>query len=287
MNLEPRRQFLKRLRHLALLPALAGGGAWTWGSTAERHRLVVEKHDLPLALGPRAPRKFRVVALSDFHFDPLYEHDYVMEYVRQASALDADIVFLLGDFITKDVTRVDELASILSGVKQRHGIYACLGNHDHWEDPRHVMKCLRHDGIDLLLNQHTRVPMGGGELVVAGLASVWGGDPKWSKAAQGLKEDDRVITLMHEPDYIYELRRDAQHIALQLSGHTHGGQVRLPGLGALRLPRYGIRYDAGFYDVNGVKLYVTRGVGTVHVDVRFFCPPEISCFDITNTSLPA
>lgn len=288
MTPEPRRAFLKRLRNFAALPLLAGGAGWGYASIIERHRLVVESHILPLALGASAPPKFRAVALSDFHFDPLFEHDYVMECVRRANELKPDLVFLLGDYVTKDVTRMDELAAILSRLEPRYGIFACLGNHDHWEDPRYIMKCLRDTGIEMLLNQHTRVPCGDGEVVVAGLASVWGGTPKWSEAVHGMKPEDRAITLMHEPDYISTLRHmDHQHLALQLSGHTHGGQVCLPGLGAMRLPRWGHQYEAGFYDVDGMKLYVTRGVGTVHVDVRLFCPPEITCFDITNTSLPA
>ncbi len=287
MNIEPRRAFLKRLRFLAAAPVLAGGGTLAWGSTLERHRLVVEKHDLPLALGASGPQKFRAVVLSDFHFDPLFEHDYLLECVRRANELKPDIVFLLGDYISKSVARVDELAAILSKLEQRAGIYACLGNHDHWEDPRYVIKCLGKTGIVPLMNQHTRVPCAGGDLVIAGLASVWGGDPRWPDASKGLKPDDRIITLMHEPDYIGQLRPDAKRIALQLSGHTHGGQVCLPFFGPLHLPRWGHKYDAGFYDVDGIKLYVNRGIGTVHVDVRLFCPPEISCFDITNTSLAA
>ena len=287
MNPVPRRTFLKRLRNFAALPVLAGGGAWAFGSTLERHRLVVEKQDLALNLGPSAPPKLRVVALSDFHFDPLYEHDYVLECVRRANELQPDIVFLLGDYITKAVTRMDELATILSGLKQRYGIYACLGNHDHWEDPKHVVQCLQKSGIDLLLNQHTRVKCADGELVVAGLASVWGGSPDWAATSKGLKPTDRVVTLMHEPDFIYRLKAYPQQIAVQLSGHTHGGQVCLPGIGALQLPRWGHRYEAGLYDVDGIKLYVTRGVGTVHVNLRLFCPPEITCFDITNSTLAA
>lgn len=285
MSTEPRRTFLRRLRNFVGVPLVAGGAGWGYGSAVERHRLVVERHDVKLDLGARGPRKIRAVALSDFHFDPLYEDDYILECVRRANELKPDVVFLTGDFVTQRVARIDELATMFAGLGQKFGIFACMGNHDFREDPRHVMASLRKEGIDLLFNQHTRVPCGDGELVIAGLASVWGSFPNWPLAAKGLKPDDRAIMLMHEPDYADDLSQDARRIALQISGHTHGGQVCLPGIGALHLPKFGRSYEAGFYDVNGIKLYVARGVGTVRINVRLFCPPEITCLDITNTAV--
>jgi predicted MPP superfamily phosphohydrolase len=288
MSLEPRRNFLKRLRNFTVAPMLTGWAGYGYAHTLERHRLVVEKHEVSLELGPKAPAKFRAVALSDFHFDPLFESDYVLKYVAATNELNPDIVFLTGDFITRRAARVDELAGMLTSLKQKSGIFACTGNHDHYEDPKHVISCLRKEGIEVLFNQHTRVPCAGGELVLAGLASAWGGIPNWPHAAKGVKADDRVIMLMHEPDYADDLRSiDARRIAFQVSGHTHGGQICFPGFGALRLPRFGLKYEAGFYDIAGIKLYVARGVGTVHFNVRLFCPPEITCFDVTNTSLIA
>jgi predicted MPP superfamily phosphohydrolase len=286
MSIEPRRTFLKRLRNFAAAPMLMGGAGLGFGSTVERHRLTLEQHDLPLALGPKAPAKFRAVALTDFHFDPLYEDGYVQQYISAANALKPDIVFLTGDYITQRVDRMDDLAVMLSKLQQRSGIFACTGNHDHWEDPRHVVGCLRKQGIEVLYNQHTRVPCAGGELVIAGLASACDGLPNWPETVKGLKPNDRTIALMHEPDYVNQLcRLDAKRIALQLSGHTHGGQVCLPWFGAMHLPRFGRNYEAGFYDVKGIKLYVGRGLGTTNINVRLFCPPEITCFDITNTSV--
>jgi predicted MPP superfamily phosphohydrolase len=121
--------------------------------------------------------------------------------------------------------------------------------------------------------------------VIAGLQSAWAGRPDWHNTADGLRKDDRVIALMHEPDFADNLAVDSR-VAFQLSGHTHGGQVRIPGWGALILPSWGKRYQAGFYDVGArksLKLYVNRGIGTIQHHVRVFCPPEIACFDVVNT----
>ena len=94
------------------------------------------------------------------------------------------------------------------------------------------------------------------------------------------------MVMMHKPDFAQMLKEDPR-IALQLSGHTHGGQVRIPLVGALRLPLWGRIYQAGFYDVGGLKLHVNRGIGTITWHVRLFCPPEIACFDITNSGASA
>jgi predicted MPP superfamily phosphohydrolase len=98
-----------------------------------------------------------------------------------------------------------------------------------------------------------------------------------------VKADERALALVHEPDFADHLATD-RRIAMQVSGHTHGGQVRVPGIGALRLPSWGKRYQAGLYDVGNLKLHVNRGIGTITHHVRFMCPPEIACFDITNAA---
>jgi predicted MPP superfamily phosphohydrolase len=282
MSVENRRAFLKRLKNI-YAPVLLGMGApYGYGSVIERHRIVVERHDVKLALGKRGPQRLRIVSLTDFHFDPLYEEDFLTDVVHRTNSLNPDLVVLTGDYITDTAIRMDDFAKVMSGLKPKSGIFGCLGNHDTWHTSSHVTASLKKRGVEMLMNQHSRVPCAGGEIVVAGLHSAWGGFPNWAGAMQGTRGDDRAVLLMHEPDTARTLCND-RRIVLQLSGHTHGGQVRMPGLGALRLPKWGKIYQSGFYDVNGLQLYVSRGVGTIGVHVRFLCPPEIACFDIVNT----
>lgn len=281
---ESRRSFLARLKW-GYAPLLAGGsGAYAYGSVLERHRVVVEKHAVKLALGEHGPAGLRAVSLTDFHFDPLYETGYLEECVRKANALDPDVVILTGDYISRTSDRMRDLAEVLGGLRAKVGIYACLGNHDFWDDPIVVQKALQSKGIDVLMNQHTRVSCGGGQMLIAGLNSAWSGRPDWGRVAGSFKSQDRALVLMHEPDFADQLSQDPRAV-IQFSGHTHGGQVRFPLLGALRLPSWGKNYEAGFYDIRKLKLHVNRGIGTVHYHVRFLCPPEIACFDITNTDL--
>ncbi len=263
---------------------IGSSSSYAYGSMLERHRVVIEKHEVQLALGEHAPSKLRAVSLTDFHFDPLYETDYINECVRQANALNPDVVLLTGDYISNTSDRMNDLAEALGGLRAKVGIYASLGNHDFWDDPLRVRKALISKGVEVLMNEHTRVVCGDGELIIAGLNSVWSGRPNWDRVASGLKANERALVLVHEPDFADQLAYDERAV-MQFSGHTHGGQVRLPLLGALRLPSFGKNYEAGFYDVKKLKLHVNRGIGTVHYHVRFFCPPEIACFDISNTDI--
>ncbi len=279
-----RRSFLKKLSFLPAMGVLGAGGSYGYGALLERHQIRVEHHHLRLGLGPRAPQKFRAVALTDFHFDPLYEEDFLQECVRRTNELKADVVLMTGDYITSTSRRIHDFAKIMGGLQASAGVFASLGNHDQWDGHTSTVAdalCVR--GIDVLENQHTRVACQGGEVVLAGLQSVWAGRPDWAMASGGLRADDRVIMLMHEPDYAYKLATDPR-VVWQLSGHTHGGQVRVPGYGALILPKWGKRFQEGFYKVGqNLKLYVNRGIGTIDHHVRFCCPPEIACFDVTNT----
>lgn len=277
---EPRRKFLSRFKAL-MAPVVLGGGSYGYGSMVERHRLSVERHEVDLALGPRAPRKLRAVSLTDFHFDPLYEEDFIAECVRQTNELKPDVVLLTGDYITRSSRRIDDFAALLGALRPACGVFASLGNHDHWDSATRVAGALRAQQIEVLQNQHTRVSCNGGELLLAGLQSVWGGRPDWDLTARGVKPGERILALVHEPDFADHLAPDPR-IAMQFSGHTHGGQIRVPGVGALRLPKWGKEYQSGFYDVRNLKLHVNRGIGTIAYHIRFLCPPEIACFDITN-----
>ena len=279
-----RRTFLSRFRRLGMLSLMAGGGAYGYGSLLERHRVVVERKEVTLPLGVRGPHKVRAVVMSDFHFDPLHEEEFISHCVRTANDLQPDVVLLPGDFISNSGRRMADLAKLLGELTPKHGIFASLGNHDSWHHTSLVKAGLMKHGVDLLADAHSRFTCNGGELIIAGLQSAWAGYPDWGHASRGIRPDERALLLMHEPDYIAEFHGE-KRVALQVSGHTHGGQIRVPGVGALRLPRWGREYQAGFYSANGMNLYVTRGIGTIGVHVRIFCPPEITCLEIANQDL--
>jgi predicted MPP superfamily phosphohydrolase len=151
-------------------------------------------------------------------------------------------------------------------------VLACLGNHDHWTDADAVAGALTDAGITVLRNAAREVADG---LWVAAVDDVWERYADLEKALEGVPAGATVVLLAHEPDYADEVAADGR-VSLQLSGHSHGGQVRLPFAGPLVLPYLGRKYPAGLYRVGEMWLYVNRGVGLVSPAVRFNCRPEVT-----------
>jgi predicted MPP superfamily phosphohydrolase len=254
----------------AAMAALATPVLW---HELETHRL--QRRPVSVALGLNRP--LRVAALGDLHFDPLYEEDYLTEVADGLTGLNADLIVYTGDFVTATTRRIHDLAAILARAKSRLGSYATLGNHDHWTGARAVTMGLEKEGIRVLCNSSVPLP-DEDEVYLSGLDSFWGGTPAPGILAK-TPARSRHILLVHEPDPFLQL--GDPRIKLQISGHTHGGQVRIPLVGALVLPIYGKIFQQGLYSHQGRHLYVNRGVGTLGPHVRFHCPPEITVFELT------
>lgn len=230
---------------------------------------------VPLALGLNTP--LRVVALGDIHFDPLYEEAYLDQVAQEINVLRPDLIVYTGDFITGNLSRINDLARLLGKAEARLGAYATLGNHDHWSGTTIVTTAMDRVGIRVLRNECMELP-GEDHFYLSALDSFWAGRPDVSVIYRTPK-DSRHVLLVHEPDPFATLVDP--RIKLQISGHTHGGQVRIPGIGALHLPKWGLNYQTGLYAQDGRYLYVNRGVGTLFPHVRFDCPPEITVFELS------
>lgn len=248
----------------------------------ERLTFEVTRTALSLDLGPEAPRNLRVGLLSDFHYDPLREADFVRQYIAKANEQDLDLVLLLGDFASSDASAMAELAGLLSTLQSRHGSFAVLGNHDYESGARVVAGTLQEAGIEVLKNELQRLPVNGGSLCLAGLDCAIYGQPDYS-ILRHTHPGERVLVMAHEPDVFAHARR-FQTMALQVSGHTHGGQVRLPVIGSPLLPKLGRRYVRGLHRDQHASLYVSRGLGTGHVHVRLNAVPEIAVLELRNTA---
>ncbi len=226
---------------------------------------------------PRLPAAFdglRVVQLSDLHCG-LVPLDYLQATLRTAQNLHPDVWVLTGDYVVDNAASLLALAPALAGLRAPHGVWAVLGNHDYWSDVQVVRQGLAQGGVSLLLNQGVMLTQGTANLYLAGVDDGWSGQPNLGAALAACPPDVPAVVLWHEPDLADETARDPRAV-LQLSGHSHGGQVRLPGLGALALPRLGRKYDMGLYQVGGMWHYTNRGLGYVWPPVRFNCPPEIT-----------
>ena len=265
-----RRTFVKR--SLVAAP-VAGAATAGYGRFVERHSIEVVPLDLDLGLG----RALTAAVLGDLHFDPLYETDYLADVVARVNRLGPDLVLYLGDLLSETTARLPDLLDILRPVRAGFGSFAVLGNHDHWIGADTATAGLTSIGVTVLRNRSVPLADRPG-WYLTGLESYWAGAPS-TASIETTPSHARHIVLVHEPDAFDRLTDP--RIALQLSGHTHGGQIRLPLVGALCLPTWGKKYSAGRYDRDGRTLYVNRGIGTVDEHYRVNCRPEVTLLRLT------
>lgn len=264
------------------LSAASLGGLALYSGEISRHELSVEEHTLHLRRLPDAFRGMRIVQISDFHYAQYTEGWFLREVVQHVNRLKPDLVLMTGDFISFGPLSyaharrdVPECAAILSEIECPLR-YASLGNHDCTIGAEYVTHPLSEHDIPVLVNQAVALERDGQRLWLAGLGSACcrDADPAAAIPSAALTGKEPVIVLAHEPDILPEVSR--YNADLMLSGHTHGGQVRLPFLPPFVLPPYGQNYVEGLFRHGPTQLYVNRGIGAVGVPFRLNCPPEIT-----------
>jgi uncharacterized protein len=270
-----RRQFLQIAAGLGVAVGIQGAAQVGYAARHEPLRVLLEERLIRIPKLPNAFDGFRIALFSDIHLYPFTPIQVVSDAVTLANSFKPDLVILAGDFVWHDVEAVFDLVPVLSRLNSAAGTFAVLGNHDHRKGPQIVTQALNQAGIRLLTNDGIILQRGNDSIYLAGIDSAWGGGPEPDAAFQNRRGDLATIVAVHEPDYIKDLVVRFP-VDLQLSGHSHGGQVRLPIVGPLILPPMGLVYDMGLYRVGEAQVYTTRGIGTIHINARFNCPPEVT-----------
>lgn len=258
---------------------LFGGIVLTEGFLIEPRGFAVERTTVPIRGLPATLDGFTVCQVTDIHFGPAVGSPYIKKIIETANALKPDLVALTGDYIEGEKRHVAPVVKLLKGLKARVGVVTILGNHDHYAGSGYTEDLLVSNGFKPLQNSHTMIESGKGALCIAGVRDFLEDRPDAKEALKGVPNDMPRILLSHHPDYAEELPAD-ERIDLVISGHTHGGQVRLPFAFAPILPsRYGQKYSGGLVALNrkeGTRVYVSRGIGMSIIPVRFNCPPELT-----------
>lgn len=278
-----RRKFLKMSAALGGTASLATLGF----AIHEPHQLSVEEVEVYLPrLAPRLDG-FRLALLSDIHFDEFTHEAHLNSAVQQANALAPDVVILAGDFVTEP-TRVRNrvraaekawpCAEIVRLLRARHGVFATLGNHDYRTNSNVVIEALNQSGIEVLRNGAVAIEREGARLWLVGLDDALQRRADPERALRKVPANEGVIVAVHEPDFADNLQK--YDVDFQISGHSHGGQVRLPLVGPLYLPAMGVKYPMGLRRVGRMQLYTTRGLGVVGLPFRLMCPPEVTLFTV-------
>jgi hypothetical protein len=285
-------QFVGWLRTEARLEGRGRWARWIGRGWARVHYamrveptwLEVNCHDVPIADLPAAFAGLRLVQLSDFHCSRQVTPAYLSEAVGLAQAQGGDAIVLTGDFIHKGFKYVERVASVLGRLSAPEGVYAVLGNHDfsvrsalgmrrYRTLHRVVSEALAAEGIRVLHNESVVLARAEARLHLAGVEDLWSRACNVERALDGLGASVPCIMLAHNPCTVEWL--DGHRCDLMLSGHTHGGQINLPGLGRVTLGKKGRRYAAGMYHYRKTRLYVNKGVG-FGFRVRYGVRPEVA-----------
>ena len=199
-------------------------------------------------------------------------------------ALNADAIVITGDLVSR-VTQgeLDMIVQTLSRLRVPHGVFAILGNHDWWTGERAVTEALRQAGATVLSNQHYPIQRDGQTLYLAGIDDVWCDKHDLAAAVRGIPADAAIVALVHEPDYADIVANDPR-VLLQLSGHSHGGQVCAPFCRGVWNPPWARKYPRGQYIIRDLTLYTNRGVGLVSWQLRFACRPEVTLHRLKPSS---
>ena len=277
---------LKKISRRTILGALGVGVPSTiWAAAIEPNLLSITRKEIKLPQWPPALDGFKVAQITDIHYRPESDEVLVSKITRALKDEVPDLIALTGDFVIDHPSVLSGLFSSLRDLTAHHGIIASPGNHDRWHcQPTQLKREIEAVGFTYLQNEGTHITIKGEKVFVNGLDSIWGGNPAPAKAWRGHHGDTPVISLVHEPDPFDDLRKN-HRIDLQLSGHTHGGQCRVPLVGYPPVKvRYGRKYVYGHFEEDGSHLWVGRGIGTVGYRVRFACTPELAILTLRSSS---
>jgi predicted MPP superfamily phosphohydrolase len=255
----------------------------------EAHEFIIERVALRLPHLPPSMDGFRIAQISDLHFGDYLHEPYFRGVVDTINRENVDLVLLTGDFVTAERSLFERTprrarqawpcAQVLAGLRARYGSFAVLGNHDVSAGADEVASALNANRCTVLRNRSLPIENDKGRLWLAGVDDVVKGRPDLDRALQGVPPNECVVLAVHEPDYADVVSR-RRGVDLQLSGHSHGGQVRFPFVGAPILPHLARKYPMGHYRVGNMHLYTNRGIGVIALPIRFLCAPEITVFDL-------
>lgn len=280
-----RRDFLKLLRTAAIDLAMLAAGGTGWSALVEPHWITVEHVDLHL---PRLSPAFsgtRIAQISDIHMGGWMNAKRFQHVIDRVVEQKPDLFLLTGDFLlgttfdTASEGYLQDYIDILSPLTKTIPAFGTLGNHDYWTNPAAVREMMKSSGIVDLTNSVFTISRGTENLHLCGVDDIREGNVRLDDVVEKLPDTSTAILLAHEPDFA-DISAATNHFDLQVSGHSHGGQVVLPFYGPPFLPYLGQKYPSGLYQIGNMLQYTNRGVGMVDPPVRFNCPPEITVFTL-------
>lgn len=279
---------ISRRKFLGIAAAGAAAALGADGFLLEPNLPKVVRQEFALRRWPQSMDGFTVALLSDFHYDNYFSVHPLRAAIGIVNKLRPDLIVLTGDFVSvplfgnrRQAARdAEPCAQLLRQMRAPYGLSAVMGNHDDQTEPGWVTAALRDSGIQVLRNQSVPIEKDGSRFWLAGIDDLLGRTADLSATLHGIPSDEATILLAHEPDYADYVAR--YPVDLQLSGHSHGGQIRIPLLPPLYLPKLGRKYISGRYQIRELALYTNPGLGTIEIPMRLNCPPEITLLTLRH-----
>jgi uncharacterized protein len=276
-----RRRFPRALQKLLLVVMAIFLGIF-YVHRVEPSWIEVRSVSMPLPHLAPAFSGYRVVQLSDIHADRWMTTDRIAKIVGQVNQLKPDLVVLTGDFVTHSAEEFSPNLAALSQLNPVDKTLAVMGNHDAWTNSTIVQSALEAAGVQVLNNQVAALQRKSAQLFIAGVNDVWARRDRLDQVLAALPSEGAAILLAHEPDFA-EQSAATGRFDLELSGHSHGGQVKLPFVKRI-VPPLANKYPIGQYKVGNMIQYTNRGVGMSGLPLRFNCRPEITVFTLKSVS---
>ena len=279
-----RRVFLKRTLGSILAFIGISGGTYYYFRNIEPSLLKITEEIIPSSKLNPVFNNFKIIQFSDTHIGFHYSLEQLQELANKINSHNPDIIVFTGDLVDEpDNYQWDpKLSSILQSMKAKHGKYWIYGNHDHGGYGTDIVKeVMEESEFQLLQNSHVSIKKGEASIALAGIDDALLGKPDLDTAVQYIDPNLFTILLAHEPDFV----ENTIHypIDVQLSGHSHGGQVRFPFIGDLYTPALAEKYVQGKYILNDrLSLYVNSGIGTTRLPYRFLCRPELHIYTLKS-----
>jgi predicted MPP superfamily phosphohydrolase len=271
-----RRTFIKR-GSLVATGFLAMCGVPFYAYFGERKWVETERVEIFLRRLPSSFDGIRIAHFSDVHYGFYYGPEDLARLVKTIAALNADLIVFTGDLFDGEVIPfAEECTSLIKQLNAPLGKFASMGNHDYYTGSDRVYDVYEAGGFEVLRNRHVTIQMSGQAIQLAGVDDMLLGDPDLNLTLGRIDPATFTVLLAHEPEFA-----DYHHphsVDLQLSGHTHGGQIRIPLVGEIITPPGGKKYVQGLYPLKEYEryIYTNRGIGTSHIPIRLFCRPEVT-----------
>ena len=268
-------EFSLSRRHFLAAPLIAVSATAAYARLIEPYAYWVSETDIFIRDLPERFEGFRITQLTDIHHSRILGLSEVRRVVSLAQQTKPDMFVLTGDYTTTYRRYIEPCAEALAALRAPEGVWAILGNHDHYTDPELTTRALQRQHIAVLNNAHTTLQRGSDAIQLSGIDDWSWAANDWARAFSGLRPNAPTVLLSHQPS-VLDLE-ETKSVALILSGHTHGGQVKLPFVGApARFATQDLKYARGLFRSGETQLYVSAGTGVIGLPLRFGVRPEIA-----------